>query len=70
MCPARRTVTFGTVQPTTDAVEPDRRNDNRTAPLFAEGDGPPPVVLGWGLGVESSAILTRWLPEPGASVEH
>ena len=25
---------------------------------------PTPVVLGWGLGVESTAILTRWILEP------
>lgn len=35
-----------------------------TVNLTGDVDAPVPVVLGWGLGVESTAILTRWLLEP------
>lgn len=40
-----------------------RRVTSGPRSLFEE-PGPPCVVLGWGLGVESSAILSRWLLEP------
>lgn len=32
----------------------------------ADDSQPPAVVLSWGLRVDSTAILLRWLTEPGA----